>query len=224
MKMIQCEQGSAQWFTARLGHPTASHFGDILTRDGSARKGEKPRKYMLELLGERLTQYPTQHFETEAMRRGVENEPRARAWYELTTGRTVTQVGLCLADSGRWGCSPDGLCKDRGIEIKCPMQLGFVDFADSLDIPDDHYLQVQAGLWITGAKLWDYIVWTDCRGLVPQVITVAADLDLHAAFNKIIPAFCDALDEREKKMREQGHGVIAKEVSDDGEPLFDDEE
>ncbi len=223
MRILNCEQGTAQWFAARLGKPTASHFGDIITREGHPRKGERPRKYVLELLGERITQYPTQNFETEAMRRGVENEPRARAWYELTTGRDVTQVGLCVEDGGRWACSPDGLCRDRGIEIKCPMQLGFVDFADSLEIPDAHFLQMQAGMWITGAKLWDYVVWTDCRGLVPQIITVSADAELHDAFSKIIPAFCDALDEREKKMRDQGHGVIAKEVEDDGEPIFADE-
>jgi len=224
MKLISCEQGSAAWFTARLGKPTASGISSIITTEGCARKGTAPRRYMLELLGERLTRYPTQRVLTTAMQRGVDLEPRARAWYEVARSVAVQRVGFITSDCGRWGCSPDGLLPDRGIEIKCPMELGFVDVAESGWVPEDHFLQMQFGMWVTGLKQWDYVLFTDSRGLVPQIMTVVAESTLHERFAEVIPAFCDKLDEREKIMRQMGHGEIQEEVYiDDGKPLFDDE-
>ena len=224
MKVVQCEQGSYAWFRARLGKPTASNFGRILTQDGALRSASAVRRYTVELLGERLTQEPHQNFETDAMRRGVENEPRARAWYELTTGVTVRRIGFVTSECERWGCSPDGLIGDvGGLEIKCPMLDTFVDIAESGKLPPEHMMQVQASLWITGFNWWDYVVWTDRRGMVPVVMRIEPDAELHADLDKVIPKFCDDLDAREKKMREAGHGYTQEEDCDDGKPLFDEE-
>jgi len=209
VRIIDCEQGGAAWFDARLGKPTASHFGDIVTPTGKARTGATPRKYLVELLGERLTGLPTQHFETAAMARGTELEPVARQWYEHTTGREVQQTGLVLSDCGRFGGSPDGLCADRGIEIKCPMQNTFVDIAESGKLPDEHLLQVQGMLWITKLPRWDYVLFTDSRGLLPVIIEVTPDEKIFAALEATMPEFCAALDDAEKRMRAAGHGAIA---------------
>jgi len=159
-----------------------------------------------DLLAERLTLQVTEHFTTAAMDRGTELEPSARAFYELTTGRTVREVGFCLDDGGRWGCSPDGLMDDAGLEIKCPGKAGFVDVAESGALPDDHALQCQFGLWVTGLSRWDYVLFADVRGLQSQIIEVRPDAKLHAAFAEILPAFCDELDAMEAKMRAAGHG------------------
>ena len=53
MQILQIKQGSDEWLQARLGKPTASRFGDIITPD----KGDKSKTYMTymyELLGELL--------------------------------------------------------------------------------------------------------------------------------------------------------------------------
>lgn len=219
MKIINCEQGGATWFNHRLGKPTASHFGELVTPLGTPRKGAALRAYAIELLTERLTGYPAQHFETDAMRRGVELEPAARKWYSLVTDARVHQVGFIASDCGRWGASPDGIIADkRGLEIKCPGQNNFVAIAESRQLPDDHLLQVQAALWITGYAQWDYVLFTDCRGLVPQIIEVRPDKAIHNAFAEILPRFCETLDKMEATMRGRGHGQYAKqEIEHDAE-------
>lgn len=222
MKIINCDQRGSDWFTARLGKPTASGMAEIITATGKPRTGAGPRRYMLDLLGERLTGLPSQAFETAAMQRGVELEQRARAWYEMATGADVQEVGFCLSDCGRWGCSPDGLMESRGLEIKCPLQSGFLDVAESGAIPDDHIIQVQASLWITDMPAWDYVIWTDARGLAAQIITVEPDAKIHAALAEHVPAFCDMLDEVEARMRANGHGYKNTQQEQDNEQPVDD--
>lgn len=207
MRIIDCEQRSAAWFEARLGKPTASSFCEIVTASGKARTAKGPRAYMLSLLGERLTRQPARGFTTQAMERGVELEASARAWYEFTTGASVREVGFILNESGRWGCSPDGIGDGFGLEIKCPGLPVFMDFAAGGDIPEDHYIQVQACLWITGLPRWDYLQWTDAPGLAPQVRLVVPDSKLFAAFDEVLPKFCDELDALEARLRDDGHGI-----------------
>lgn len=215
MKTIKCHQGSHEWFVARLGKPTASGFGDIITPEGKLKTGKTPRTYALELLAERLTQLPTQTFVTDAMRRGTELEPKARQWYEFSRGVTVEQVGICLTDDGKVGGSPDGLLQDRGIEIKCPMSATFMDIVESGTIPDDHMMQMQGLMWITGLPMWDYVVYTDLPGLIPQVYSVQADQKIQAALSLHMPAFVAKLDEMESRLRSLGHGNIAAKAEAD---------
>lgn len=219
VNIIACKQHSPEWWAARLGKPTASRFSAIVTPLGRARGGATARRYALDLLGERITMIPATHHETDAMLRGAELEPRGRAWYQLATGRVVREVGFVVGALGRWGCSPDGLTDDgRGLEIKCPLLPMFLDIAESGCIPDDHRMQIQAALWITGLPAWDYCLYTDARGLVPQIITVEPDPALHAAMAQHVPEFCSALDDMEQRMRAAGHGVMAdipQEAHDD---------
>ena len=49
--IIYCEQQSPEWFAARLGKVTASHFAQaMMARSASGRK-----TYMMKLLAERMT-------------------------------------------------------------------------------------------------------------------------------------------------------------------------
>lgn len=208
MKVIDCDQGGAEWFRARMGIPTASNFGAFLTTKGMLANSAAARRYALELVGERLTQRPAEHFATRAMDRGTELEPKARAWYQLVSGRSVKEVGFLLSDDGKCGSSPDGLCADRGIEIKCPMIATFIDTAESRVLPADHMAQVQAGMWITGLRKWDYVVFTDVAGLAPFVIEVAANDEMHAAFAESVAKFCEIVDAMESKLRTAGHGEL----------------
>lgn len=207
IKILSCDQRSIEWYAARLGIPTASSFGKLVARTGKARTGKTPESYKLSLLAERLTRTPTGGFSTAAMDRGRELEEHARAWYEQKTGRTVRQIGFATDESSRWGCSPDGIAERRGLEIKCPMLPGFMEFATYGIIPDDHYIQMQACMWIFGLKIWDYVVFTDVRGLLPIITPVNADPALHSAFDEILPSVCDDLDANEVLLRKAGNGV-----------------
>lgn len=60
MILHDVEQRSEAWHALRLGIPTASRFGDILTARGDLRTGETPKKYAAELVAERILGVPTQ--------------------------------------------------------------------------------------------------------------------------------------------------------------------
>ncbi len=107
-------------------------------------------------------------FITYAMRRGRDLEPQARAVYEARTGAWIEEVSLILTDDQRFGYSADGFRDDDGlIEIKCPMnaeKLGEV-WAHPERAHLEYIDQINGGLWITGRKYCDLIVY--CPWLAP---------------------------------------------------------
>ena len=209
MRIVNCEQRSPEWYTARLGIPTASAMGKLITPAGKPRKGATRDAYLLALLAERLTRTPSHVSESAAMARGRELEPFARRYYEEHTGRIVKPVGFASDDFGRYGCSPDGVCFDNsiGIEIKCPMLPAFMAYAATGEVPDDYYVQMQASMMIFGFMAWDFVVYTDVRGLNPIIKRVDADIPFQEALMAVIVAACDEVDAKERMMREDGHGV-----------------
>ena len=103
-----------------------------------------------------------------AMRRGQELEPRARAVYEQRTRAWVEEVSLILTDDERFGYSADGFRDEDGlIEIKCPMACD--KLGEVWQHPESAHLeyidQINGGLWITGRKYCDLIVY--CPWLAP---------------------------------------------------------
>lgn len=209
MIVLDCKQGSREWFDARLGIPTASCFSRFLKQDGTASAGKERLTYMCELLAERLTGAQAQHYTTDAMLRGQTQEPRARAWYELATGSTVKQVGFVYKDHDkRCGCSPDGLRYDgelllRGLEIKVPLPHTQIRCLLNGVMPDEYLLQVQGCMWVCGVSEWDFVSYAPEAGIPNLVVTVRADDKIHYALDESVPAFCDALDAAEKQLRKR---------------------
>ena len=122
MKISNCQQGSSEWLTSRLGIPSASQFSRIVTGKGG--KSTQVEAYINQLVAEELTGETTFVYVNEHMKRGTELEPDARELYEALTGNTVQEVGFCLDDTVNAGCSPDGLVGgdyEGGLEIKCPV-------------------------------------------------------------------------------------------------------
>lgn len=162
MKIIVCEQGSAEWHRARAGCITASMFGDARAKlKTGSRKGEPTEKaldYAFRLAVERISGEPLDNgFETWQMRRGHELEPQARMEHELQTGLIVQRAGFVTTDDNCFGASADGLIGEDGVsEYKCfiaPEKLrSFHIDNDASEIFD----QVQGVLWITGRK-WAHI-------------------------------------------------------------------
>lgn len=153
MIVVDCAQGTPEWFKARSGIPTASCFSRILTPKGLKLSASR-EKYMHELLYEWICDSTWDPYVSEWMERGSDLEDQAYAAYEFERSADVRRVGLCKRDDGWVGCSPDGLVgDDGGLELKCPT--GPVHVANMLNMQETYRLQVQGSLWITGRRWWD---------------------------------------------------------------------
>lgn len=156
MMVIDCDQGSDEWFQARRGIPTASEFNKIIT-PAKLDPSKSADTYINKLIAEWLRDQSDEGFQSEWMKRGHEIEQEASNYYSFTTDLEVLQVGFCLEDAGRWGCSPDGLIEDGGIEIKCPSPGIHVGYLLANKLPTEYRLQVLGDLLITGHSWWDFI-------------------------------------------------------------------
>jgi len=178
MRIIDCEQGSDAWLSARLGVPSASQFSKIVTGKGG--KSTQVEAYINQLVAEELTGETTFVYVNEHMKRGTELEPDARELYEALTGHTVQEVGFCLHDTVNAGCSPDGLVgDDGGLEIKCPAPATHVEWVKAGVMPSKHLQQIMGCLWVTGRSWWDFMSYH--QTMKPLIVRVERDEEYIAA-------------------------------------------
>lgn len=166
LTVFNCQQGTDEWFLARLGIPTASEYGCIVSADGSPIKGRGGKEsktratYLHKLAGECITRKPMERYNNGWMERGHEVEDQARAWYELVTETEVKQIGFVRCDERLTGCSPDGLVYDGGlIQIKSMAPHLLIPVLDAGEFPSDHRPQIQGEMWVTGRKWCDAIAF-----------------------------------------------------------------
>lgn len=152
------EQGSEQWHKLRLGIPTASKFGEIISPK-KLQPSKSAETYMYKLLAEWIIGQPCDMGSNKFMDRGTGLEPEARKMYELIYGVRVKQIGFCTTDDGRVGYSPDGFIGENGLlEIKNPMAPTHVKYLlDPQSLYEEYKLQVQGGLFVTGRDWADII-------------------------------------------------------------------
>lgn len=176
MRIIECVQGTEEWYLARRGIPTASRFSEILTPK-TMKVSKSSDGLIADLIGERFaTHYPenVESFTNKAIRWGQQTEAEARRWYALEKGVEVRQVGFMLTDDGRFGASPDGLVgEDGGLELKCPQHKKHTETLLGEGLPDDYKIQVHGNLIVSGREWWDLASY--CPGLPPFVCRVYPD-------------------------------------------------
>jgi hypothetical protein len=170
VKVYRCAQGSDEWLQCRLGVPSASRFGQILTPTG--KPSSSAVAYRRTLVAERVTGLPEGIEPTVWMQRGTELESAARAWYEFDKDATVEQVGFVLSDSG-YGCSPDGLVDGGLLEIKAPKPSTHVGYVLDGKLPNTYKPQVQGQLLVCGREWCDFVSYLP--GAEPFVIRVERD-------------------------------------------------
>jgi len=154
-RIIECEQGSPEWFEARRGIPTASRYADVLAEG----KGIMRARYMRQLAAEIITEEPMETYKNAKMERGKEHEPDLRKRYAFDHDADVEQVGFLRSTMMATGCSPDGLVGVDGmIEIKSTEPDLLIELLDSGRAPTQHMAQIQGNLWITGRDWCDLVI------------------------------------------------------------------
>ena len=157
MKILNCDQGTPEWFEARLGKATASNFSRIITAK-TGKLSAQVDDYIAEMIAEESGDAPPAWGGNEHTERGHELEPVARHWYEFDHDVTVDQVGMIVDDSGVIAASPDGLIgDDGGLEIKCPMGKTHVKYLIRGELPDEYKAQVHGNLLVSGREWWDFL-------------------------------------------------------------------
>lgn len=166
-RLIECPQGSPEWLEARAGVITASRFKDAVDALKNGTPSAKSVSYAAQVAIERISRTPSDEgFTTWQMRRGTELEPTARMEYEVITGNLASESGLALTEDGVFGYSTDGFVGDDGlIEIKCPASPEKIVAMWATGDLSEYIHQIQGGLWITGRKWCDFIMY--CPQLEP---------------------------------------------------------
>ena len=184
------EQGSDQWFEARRGLMSASELNLILTPTLKLANNDKTRTHAFELAAQRLSGYTEPSYVGDNMLRGWADEIKARDRYSEEI-KPVTEVGgMCrYFGSFKLWASPDGLIgDDEGLEVKSRIQKHHLATIASNEVPQEHMLQVQANLLVSGRAVWNYVSY--CGGWPMWIIRVEPD---HVAQQAIIDA-CEAFE------------------------------
>jgi hypothetical protein len=166
MRLLNDPQGSDAWKRSRAGKWTGSTAGDLMAKGRGGAPSTSRANLIAKLAIERITGEPVNGYVSEAMKRGTELEPFARAAYEAETGCMVEVVGFALHDTYDFaGASLDGIIPDQkgNPEFKCP------------DAMDKHYQALLHGThaeeyaWQVAFEQWiAETMWTDVVSYDPR--------------------------------------------------------
>lgn len=151
--------------------PWAANIARALQGEKVEKPSDTAHRYAADIAIERISSMPYgEPPKTWLLERGHEMEDRARIAYEARTGFLVEETGVVLTDDRKFGYSTDGMPDDGLIEIKCPIDS--VKIANMLRTGDvsEYMHQMQGGMWITGRKWCDFIMY------VPDLEAVGNDL------------------------------------------------
>lgn len=162
-KLLRIEQHSHEWFQARLGNCTGSRVKDALSMLKRASNGRTAGDssqaridYMMELVLGRITGIVPEHFVTQAMQWGIDNELYAVAAYEVVSGNDTSKIGIAahpridgfLASADRY-VNEDGV-----LEVKCPTSPVHIAYLKAGVIPAEYELQCMAELACDPSRDW----------------------------------------------------------------------
>lgn len=188
------DQGTEEWFAARLGRVTASRIADVMMKPTTAGF----QNYRAQLVCERLTGQPTETFTSAAMQHGTDTEPQARAMYTLTTGLDVDEVGFIPHPSLEMsGASPDGLVGGDGlVEIKCPQPSTHIKTLTGAKIDRKYMLQMQWQMICTGRDWCDFVSFSPALPAEMQLFRQRVDrnAELSEEITEAVTSFLAGVD------------------------------
>lgn len=194
------EQGSDSWLEARRGAITGSRCKDALDKLKSGQPSKAALLYAMDTARERCGGMVMPSYVNSAMRMGTEQEPIARAAYEVETGATVLEAGFICTDDRHFGVSVDGLVGDDGmIEIKTMVGSDTL-FTAVVDRDYSAYIdQINMSLWLLSRRWCDLILWapdlepigrhlTVIRVMRQDAVIDAMELEL-LAFDRLVESY-----------------------------------
>lgn len=204
------EQGTDEWFAARLGRVTASKVKDVMASGRGGAPSASRKNYMMQLLCERLTGKREEGYTNAAMARGNDLEPLARSAYEVDQGVMIEEVGLIPhpAIEG-FAASPDGviqLPKGRGgLEIKCPNTANHIAVMQSGKHDTQYEWQMLAQMSCADLEWVDFVSFDDRMPEALQYVRCRYERDEKRirAMEAEVKAFLEELAELEQEMRER---------------------
>ena len=207
MRVVDCEQGTAQWLDVRRGKITASRIADVLDVLKKGGEGASRRNYRIELIAERLTGRSEDHYTSPEMMWGTDCEPFARAAYEIGTGVMVDTVGFVLHTAFDFaGSSPDGLVgSDGGLEIKCPKTTTHLKWMLAGVVPEEHQAQCLWNMACCERSWWDFMSY-DPRlpdGLRIFIVRMQRDNERIAQIQDEVMRFNNEVDSYTKFLKER---------------------
>jgi len=206
VKIIDCKQGSWEWFKERRGRPTASEFDKIITAGGkiSQQRWEYMGRLIAEKIFERQVKEDASTFWTE---RGKSFEQEAADTYEKMTGFTLEKVGFITTDDGLVGCSPDRLvtCNDgkhRALEIKVPTPWKHMVY--TLFGPGtDYFVQMQGQMYVAELDEVDFFSYNP--GMPSSVYTMKRNDRFIRELRNALKIFVEELKKYEVEARSMGN-------------------
>lgn len=143
------KQGSMEWSILRLGKVTGSRLKDVFKADNLT--------LLDELIAEQLTeQWEDDGYMSDAMQRGVDEEPNALDLYESLYNVKLIRGGFIVCEQfPLLGYSPDGrVDKIGGVEVKCPTSKKHIQYLRQNKLPNDHKWQVYSSFIINPDLQW----------------------------------------------------------------------
>ncbi len=147
--IIEAEQRSPEWYTARLGVFTSSEIYRLMTKPKLKGEvlSEGAKTYILEKVAEKLTgidrysyslsAFNEEVFITQAMQWGIDNEPLAKKHLARLNNWTIEETTFIKVDSLNYGGSGDGWIREinGALEVKCLNTVNHLsEIRDSQDV------------------------------------------------------------------------------------------
>jgi hypothetical protein len=206
IQIIDCEQGTPEWFAARAGIPTASEFHTVLAVGPKGGKSATRVAYLNKLAGEILTGEPMPSYSNDDMERGKIMEAEARDLYAFMHDVEPLRVGFIR--NGSKGASPDSLIDEKGgLEIKSAaahIQIARI-LADEL--PSEHKAQVMGSMWVAEREWWDFCSY--CPKLPLFVKRIYRDEEYIARLAREVDLFNTELQQTVEYIRRYGQREAA---------------
>lgn len=195
-------QGSDEWKASRRGACTGSRFKDARDKLKSGKPSQKCLDYAYDLARERCGGSAPEKFATSAMKKGTEEEPKARIAYETETGNTVQEVGFITTEDGLFGLSPDGLIDDDGvIEIKTMVSSATMFNAFVNGDISEYIDQCTGYLWLLGRKWVDLVLWVPDLEAI-KIIRIERDEAAIEQLETDLMDFAKLVESNEKSLKE----------------------
>ena len=217
MKIHNMPQGSEEWERIRRGKATASRFSEILT-PAKLQLAAASKTYAVELAAEILGVNSPDPMPSYWEDRGTELEPYALNELAEKVG-TIERIGFVEGDG--CGFSPDGFVgEDAIVEVKCPKAETLIKWIAAGELPTEHSMQIQGGLWLTKRKLCHFWAWHP--EIEPLHILVTRNELVIDSLEREMPRFVQSVRDIVAKVKTRKATIIVDDREDRELEGFDD--